>query len=132
MKNYPACKELTTYRLIRRRISFSLTFNWFKARIYCNYKSCLNPVYRELAQWLSGRVLDSRPKGRGFEPHRRHCVVVLEQDTFNQSLVLNQPRKTSPCLTERLLMGHKESNQTNKTLCTEARLQNLSSTISIV
>ena len=34
------------------------------------------------AQWLSGRVLDSRPKGRGFEPHLRHCVVVLEQDTF--------------------------------------------------
>ena len=30
----------------------------------------------------SGRVLDSRPKGRGFEPHRHHCVVVLEQDTF--------------------------------------------------
>ena len=27
-------------------------------------------------------VLDSRPKGRGFEPHRRHCVVVLEQDAF--------------------------------------------------
>ena len=27
-------------------------------------------------------VLDSRPKGRGFEPHRLHCVVVLEQDTF--------------------------------------------------
>ena len=52
------------------------------------------------AQWLSGRVLDSRPKGRGFEPHRRHCVVVIEQDI--------------PCLTERLLMGYKESNQTNK------------------
>ena len=34
------------------------------------------------AQWLSGRVLDSRPRGRGFGPHRRHCVVVLEQDTF--------------------------------------------------
>ena len=34
------------------------------------------------ARWLSGRVLDLRPKGRGFEPHRRHCVVVLEQDTF--------------------------------------------------
>ena len=34
------------------------------------------------AQWLSGRVLDSRPRGRGFKPHRRHCVVVLEQDTF--------------------------------------------------
>ena len=38
--------------------------------------------YIEGAQWLSGRVLDSRPRGRGFEPHRRHCVVVLEQDTF--------------------------------------------------
>ena len=24
----------------------------------------------EGAQWLSGRVLDSRPKDRGFEPHR--------------------------------------------------------------
>ena len=36
----------------------------------------------EGAQWLSGRALDSRPKGRGFETHRRHCVVVLEQDTF--------------------------------------------------
>ena len=34
------------------------------------------------AQELSGRVLDSRQRGRGFEPHRRHCVVVFEQDTF--------------------------------------------------
>ena len=31
------------------------------------------------AQWLSGRVLDSRPKGRGFEPHRHHCVVSLSK-----------------------------------------------------
>ena len=38
--------------------------------------------FMEGAQWLSGRVLDSRQKGRGFEPHWRHCVVVLEQDTF--------------------------------------------------
>ena len=30
------------------------------------------------------------------------------------SLVLVQPRKTHPCLAERLLMGRKESNQTNK------------------
>ena len=34
------------------------------------------------AQWLSCIVLDSRPRGRGFEPQRRHCVVVREQDTF--------------------------------------------------
>ena len=32
------------------------------------------------AQWLSGRVLDSRPRGRGFEPHRRHCVVSLSKN----------------------------------------------------
>ena len=31
---------------------------------------------------LSGRVLDSRRKGRGFEHHRHHSVVVLEQDAF--------------------------------------------------
>ena len=30
------------------------------------------------------------------------------------SLVLVQPRNTRPCLTEKLLMGRKESNQTNK------------------
>ena len=34
------------------------------------------------AQWISGWVPDSRPRGRGFEPHWRHCIVVLEQDTF--------------------------------------------------
>ena len=63
------------------------------------------------AQWLSGRVLDSRPRGRGFEPHRRHCVVSLSK-SINPSLVLVQPRKTRPFITERLLMGRKESNQT--------------------
>ena len=66
------------------------------------------------AQWLSGRVLDSRPKGRGFEPHRRHCVVSLSKN-INPSLVLVQPRKTHPFITERLLMGSKESNQTKQT-----------------
>ena len=34
------------------------------------------------AQWLRSRVLDSRPRVRGFQPHWRHCFVVLEQDTF--------------------------------------------------
>ena len=56
------------------------------------------------AQWLSGRVLDSRPKGRRLEPHWRHCVVSLSKN-INPSLVLVQPRKTRPFITERLLMG---------------------------
>ena len=61
----------------------------------------------------SGRVLDSKPRGRKFEPHLRHCLVSLSKN-INPSLVLVQPRKTRPCLTERLLMGRKVSNQTNK------------------
>ena len=43
--------------------------------LYC-YK--LNGMLWE----FSGRVLDSRPRGGGLEPHQRDCVVVLEQDTF--------------------------------------------------
>ena len=31
-------------------------------------------------QWLSGRVLDSRQRGRGFEPHRQHCGVSLSKN----------------------------------------------------
>ena len=61
------------------------------------------------AQWLSGRVLDSRPSHR-FEPHWCHCVVVLEQDIY-LSLVLVQPMKARPYITERFLMGSKESNK---------------------
>ena len=52
-------------------------------------------------QWLGGRVLDLRPRGRRFEPHRGHCVVSLSKN-INPSLVLVQPRKTGPFITERL------------------------------
>ena len=65
------------------------------------------------AQLLSGRVLDSRLRGLGFEPHWRHCVASFSKN-INPILVLVQPRKTHPFITERLLMGHKESNQTKK------------------
>ena len=60
-----------------------------------------------VAQW---RVLDSRPRGRRFEPHQCHCVVSLSKN-INPSLALVQPRKISPFITERLLMGGKESNK---------------------
>ena len=36
-------------------------------------------VLWEGAQWLSGRVFDLRPRGCGFEPHQRHCVVSLSK-----------------------------------------------------
>ena len=75
------------------------------------------------AQWLSGRVLDSRPRGRRFEPYRRHCLVSLSKK-INPSLVLVQPMKTGPFITERLLKGRKESNQTKyKTGENDTRLQ---------
>ena len=74
------------------------------------------------AQWLSGRVLDSRPMGRGFEPHRRHFVVSLSKN-INPSLVLVQPRKTRPFITERLLMGRKKSNQTNTEMAVSRRTE---------
>ena len=41
--------------------------------------STYDNIYLVGAQWLNGRVLDSRPR---FEPRWRHWVVVLEQDTF--------------------------------------------------
>ena len=66
------------------------------------------------AQWLSGRVFDSRPRGCGCEPYQHQFVVSLSKN-INHDLVLVQPRKTRPFITERLLRGRKDSNQTNKT-----------------
>ena len=44
----------------------------------------------------------------------QHHVIQSLSKNINPSLVLVQPRKTRPFITERLLMGRKESNQTNK------------------
>ena len=75
----------------------------------------LHRFYCSTLRGLSGRVLDSRLKGRGFEPHPRHCVVSLSKN-INLSLVLVQPRKNRPFITEILLRGHKESNKNCSTL----------------
>ena len=60
-----------------------------------SYKSLVQPIM-EGAQWLNGRVLDSRQRGRRFEPHQRHCVVVLEQDTFILALYWFNPGRHIP------------------------------------
>ena len=66
-------------------------------------------------QWVSGRVLDLRPMGCGFEPNWRLCVVSLSKNFgIKPSLLLVLPKKIHPFITERLLMGRKESNQTQK------------------
>ena len=73
---YSLKKVLPSLDNIRTEIKQSIGYTGSKGRLRKDLLHMLG------AQWLSGRVLDSRPKGRGFEPHRRHCVVVLEQDTF--------------------------------------------------
>ena len=65
----------------------------------------------EMSREGSGSVVEcltQDQKGRSFEPHRRHIYP---------RFVLVQPRKTCPYITERLLMGRKESNKTNKLKC---------------
>ena len=43
--------------------------------IYVNNSHSISPNKSfEEEQWLSGRVLDSRPRGRRVEPHQLHCV----------------------------------------------------------
>ena len=65
------------------------------------------------AQWLSGRVLDSRPKCHGLwaSPTSLRCGPWARH--IYPSLVLVQPRKTRPYITKRLLMGRKELLKSN-------------------
>ena len=57
-------------------------------------------------------TLDRGTEGLRVRASPASLCCVLEQDTLNPSLVLVQPRRTRPFITERLLMGRKESNQT--------------------
>ena len=51
--------------------------------LFLNENSCCwKPLETSGCGGLSGRGLNSRPRGHGFQPHRGHCVMVLEQDTF--------------------------------------------------
>ena len=68
-------------------------------------------------QWLSGRVWErsgsvveclTRDRGAAGSSFTVLCPWARH---INPSLVLVQPRKTRPYITERLLMGCKESNQ---------------------
>ena len=38
---------------------------------------CFSNQHIKGALWLSGKVLDSRLRGSGFEPNQRHCIVSL-------------------------------------------------------
>ena len=60
----------------------------------------------------SGSVVECLTRDQGVAGSS--LTVVLARQHIYPSLVLAQPRKTRPCLTERLLTGRKESKQTNK------------------
>ena len=54
---------------------------WFKLEYeFCltNYKSFVRPTITKMGggQWLSGRVLDSRPRGRWFEPQVPNFIQI--------------------------------------------------------
>ena len=84
-------RHLIKIQFVNKRIEFINLPSIFKDKsvissIPTYFENKESPIicykFNKGAQWLSGRVLDSRPRGHGFEPHRRHSVVVLEQDTF--------------------------------------------------
>ena len=48
-------------------------------RLKKGFLTSFSIIINEGGQWLSGRVLDSRVKDRGFEPHRGHCIKSLSK-----------------------------------------------------
>ena len=66
-------------------LTFHLLFAVVKDRYPCLHQFVPTSLYNPLlhkswgAQWLSGRVLDLRSRGCGFEPLWLHCVVFLSK-----------------------------------------------------
>ena len=81
------------------------------------YLNTNNICYHFCINWESNdSVVECLARDRG--PRVRASPASLRCGPWARhiypSLVLVQARKTRPCLAERLLMGHKESNRTNK------------------
>ena len=77
-----ASKRFTCYIKPSKIFTFNIKpylFLFLKRRQ--NFKCCLLQILGGPlgVQWLSGRVLDSRLRGCGFEPHQHHCVVSLSK-----------------------------------------------------
>ena len=67
-------QSLTAHSISRKRVNL-----WF---IYWGYGLIFKSLI-EGAQWLRGRVLDLRPRGRGFKPCQHHCVVSSSKTHFS-------------------------------------------------
>ena len=93
--------------------------------MHLSFKNVCNKDHKEVICYMTYKVLYITAK------MRKHSGSVVTRDRgaavssltalgpwathINPSFVLVQPRKTLPYITVRLLMGGKESNQTNKT-----------------
>ena len=84
-----------------------------KVHVFRNSSFMIKTSYGSAAaQWKSAWLETAEPRVQASPVSLRCGPWAIH---INPSLVLVQPqRKTRPCLTERLLMGRKESNQTNK------------------
>ena len=90
---------LKMYRLVKNIFT---TLSYLSMGANCELlnanKYILGFIFRDLgAQWLSGRVLDSRPRVRASLA----SLLVSLSKNINPSLLLVQPRKTCPFITER-------------------------------
>ena len=107
------CMPFWHWQIIKMLIffkSFWLTIS-VKHKI-CAVISLLSSRPISVSWERSGSVVECLTRGRRAAGSR--LTGIREQDNNCPSLVLAQPRKTRRCLTVRLLMGRKESNQTNK------------------
>ena len=64
----------------------------------------INPENFRPCEEHSGRVLESRSRGFGFEPHWRHCVVSLSK-TLYPLLSTGSTQEDLTDMTEKLLTG---------------------------
>ena len=91
----------------------------FENSIFCldsDKKSLLTFFQTFIFRRQSGSVLECLTRDRGVLGSILTSVTALCSLArhIDPSLVLDQPRKTHPFITEKLLLGRKESNQTNK------------------
>ena len=117
LKSSAACKCLW-----QGLISAYIQIVWTQIRLLLEEQSDLGPhcliqrCFKSTNRWWepSGSVVDCLTQDQGAtgwaSPASLPCGPWARH--IDPSLVLIQPRKTHPCLTERCLMGRKESNQT--------------------
>ena len=72
------------YKVVYSLVAIPLPLYFEHPKVYTRHMDslCYRQIQTSLVCERSGSVVECLTQDRGFEPHRRHCVVVLEQDTF--------------------------------------------------